>query len=157
MAESTFESFPKADIVIGTAAVADFRPNKILSHKEKKEKLPLQIELTRNEDILARLGKEKRKDQILVGFAAETDHVDQEAVRKLKEKNLDLICANDVSRPHLGFGSDDNQLTLYWADGRSQEWPVMSKFKLSEKILDAVEDILKEKGKIRPLKTSNLH
>jgi phosphopantothenoylcysteine decarboxylase/phosphopantothenate--cysteine ligase len=157
MAKSTFDNFSKADIVIATAAVSDFRPKKAVSRKEKKDQLSLQIELARNEDILARLGKEKKKGQILVGFAAETDQVEQEALRKLKEKNLDLICANDISRPELGFGSDQNQITLFWSGGRSQELPIMSKFKLSSKILDAVEEILREKGKIGPSKNSNLH
>jgi len=158
MAEAVFAASPQADIMIATAAVSDFRPKKALPQKAKKDKMSLQLELTRNEDILARLGREKKEGQILVGFAAETQGVDEEALRKLKEKNLDLICANDVSRPNMGFGSDENQLRLHWADGRSQELPVLPKYELATRILDAVEEILKEKGKIRPLKNaSKLH
>src|SRR4030095_16810293 len=158
MAQASFEFSPQADVVIATAAVSDFRPKKPLAQQGKKEKMGLQLELTRNEDILARLGQEKKPGQILVGFAAETQAVDEEALKKLKAKNLDLICANDVSRPHLGFASDENQLKLHWADGRTQELPVLPKYELAGRVLDAIEEILKEKGKVHPLKNaSKLH
>jgi phosphopantothenoylcysteine decarboxylase/phosphopantothenate--cysteine ligase len=154
MAQAVFKLFPESDIAICTAAVSDFRPKKSLSQKTKKNKMPLQLELTRNEDILARLGKEKKKGQILVGFAAETENVSQEAIRKLKDKNLDLICANDVSRSGLGFGSEMNQLTLFWGNGRSKELPVLPKAQLADAILDAIEDLLKKQNKISSLKFS---
>jgi phosphopantothenoylcysteine decarboxylase/phosphopantothenate--cysteine ligase len=108
MKKEVFKYFPKADIIISAAAVADFRPREVFAGKLKKEKSekPL-IELERNPDILYELGK-KKGDKILVGFAAETENLAANAFKKLKEKRLDLIVANDISAKEAGFGSDKN-------------------------------------------------
>ncbi len=148
MAQAVFKKFSEMDIVIASAAVSDFRPRFKLAQKAKKSEINLHLELAKNKDILAELGKLKRKNQILVGFAAETENIAQEALRKLKEKNLDLICANDISRDGLGFASEKNQLTLYWPKGQSQALPVLLKEKLADSLLDAIEELVKDQTKV---------
>ncbi len=144
MASATHQHFQNATVAICTAAVSDFRPKHVFSQKTKKNQMPSIIELEPNEDILLGLGKKKTSHQILVGFAAETENVAEEAHRKLKSKNLDLICANDVSREALGFATNENQLNLYWRDGRSNSLPVLQKNEIADKILDEIEILLKK-------------
>ncbi len=100
----------------------------------KKDDAPSTLALVRNPDILAGLGSDKG-DRILVGFAAETHDVESYARAKLAEKNLDLIVANDVSSPGLGFGGDDNKVSLVDADG-VRELPVMSKRAIARAVVD---------------------
>ena len=152
MSEAVFQEFPKSQIVISTAAVSDIKPKVKLKQKEKKSKFPTHLELVHTEDILATLGKRKQPGQILVGFAAETENVEKEALRKLKDKNLDLICANDVSDSKLGFGSNENQLTLFCTDGRSKKLPILPKEKLTNQLLDEIEELIESKKKIRKIK-----
>ncbi|MBF0493407.1 MAG: bifunctional phosphopantothenoylcysteine decarboxylase/phosphopantothenate--cysteine ligase CoaBC [Deltaproteobacteria bacterium] len=129
------------DIVICSAAVSDFKPEQISEEKVKKNKAELEIKLIQNPDILAYLGEYKSKKQILVGFAAETFEVESHAQEKLNKKNLDFICANDVSKPDLGFASDENIMTLIFP-GRTKPLPLLSKKKIAEEILDEVESLL---------------
>ncbi|WP_369395608.1 phosphopantothenoylcysteine decarboxylase domain-containing protein [Lentilactobacillus senioris] len=99
-----------------------------------------------NPDIVATMGAKKRADQFLVGFAAETNDLKQNAQKKLTAKHLDLMVANDVSQSQIGFNSDDNQVTFMWPDGRQQQTPIESKAKVAEEIVDIIAtDILKEK------------
>ncbi len=138
MKKEVFKYFSEADIIISAAAVADFRPKKVFSGKIKKEEAEkLVIELERTSDILYELGKRK-KNKILVGFAAETENLVGNALKKLEEKELDLIVANDISAKGAGFGSDDNKAKLINSKGVVQELPLMPKSDLAEKILDEI-------------------
>jgi len=128
----------EADIVISAAAVADFRPREVFTGKLKKEKSekPI-IELERTPDILYELGK-KKGDKILVGFAAETENIEANALKKMKEKRLDLIVANDISTKEAGFGSDKNRARLINSKGTASELSLMPKIDMAEKILDEI-------------------
>ena len=138
MKKEVFKYFSEADIIISAAAVADFRPKEFFSGKIKKEKdEKLFIELERTSDILYELGK-KKKNKILVGFAAETENLVDQALKKLKEKELDLIVANDISAKGVGFGSDQNKAKLINNKGVAQELPLMHKSDMAGKILDEI-------------------
>ncbi|MFO1464707.1 MAG: bifunctional phosphopantothenoylcysteine decarboxylase/phosphopantothenate--cysteine ligase CoaBC [bacterium] len=134
--------FPDADLFIGTAAVGDFAPAKALPHKLKKNGRALRLELQPTTDILLTLGRAKRKGQILVGFAAETESLLPHAREKLKRKNLDLIVANDVSSREVGFGSEENRVTLIGRSGKPVALKKAQKSELAEQIFDAIEQLL---------------
>lgn len=138
MKKEVFKYFSKSDIIISAAAVADFRPKEVFTGKIKKEKNenPL-IELKRTSDILYELGK-KKGDKVLVGFAAETENMVANALKKLKEKRLDLIVANDISEKEAGFGSDKNRARLINNKGTVRELSLMPKIDMAEKILDEI-------------------
>jgi len=138
MKKEVFKHFSEADIIISAAAVADFRPRDVFAGKIKKEKSekPL-IELERTPDILYELGK-KKGDKILVGFAAETENLAANALKKLKEKRLDLIVANDISAKEAGFGSDNNRARLINSKGSLRELSLMPKIDMAGKILDEI-------------------
>ncbi|HBY57050.1 MAG TPA: bifunctional phosphopantothenoylcysteine decarboxylase/phosphopantothenate--cysteine ligase CoaBC [Candidatus Atribacteria bacterium] len=139
MKSEVFKYFEEADIVISAAAVADFRPKEKVSGKIKKEETEkMTIELERNPDILFELGK-KKGDKILVGFAAETENLIQNACKKLREKKLDMIIANDLSAKDAGFGSDKNIAKIINKEGIVyKELPLMPKTEMAEKILDEI-------------------
>lgn len=138
MAEAVHAAAIDADVVIMAAAVADYRPVIKLAHKMKKSEGNLTLELERTEDILATLGRNKNPNCILVGFAAETDHLLENARVKLERKNLDWIVANDISNSEIGFGSDNNAVTLISRDQRCIELEADSKTKIAQKILEYV-------------------
>ena len=135
------ENIVDADAVIKAAAVADYRPKERAGQKIKKKDGSLFLELVRNPDILKELG-EKKKQQVLVGFAAETERVLEYAAGKLEKKNLDFIVANDVSRKDAGFSADTNRVTILGRDGTHTEHPLMSKRALADIILDRVAGAL---------------
>lgn len=138
MKKEVFKYFSEVDIVISAAAVADFRPKEVFAGKIKKEKNEKSlIELERTPDILYELGK-KKGDKILVGFAAETENMAANALKKLKEKRLDLIVANDISAKEAGFGSDKNKARLINSKGTARELSLMPKIDMAEKILDEI-------------------
>ncbi len=137
MREAVLRAFDAADAVIKAAAVADYRPKERAGQKIKKQEGSLTLELVRNPDILRELG-EKKTHQLLVGFAAETEHVLDYARGKLEKKNLDFIVANDVSRKDAGFSADTNCVTILARDGVCTEHPLMSKRQLADVILDHV-------------------
>jgi len=141
MRQTVLDHFAKVDAVIKTAAVADFRPALTSDQKMKKEAAELNIPLERNPDILAELGRLKGQ-QVLVGFAAETQDLLRNAQQKVRNKHLDFIVANDISDPTLGFASDDNRVHILDAAGRIEELPQMSKTALAAYILDRVQDVL---------------
>ena len=139
MLQSASDPFERCDIAVFTAAVADMRPAAPVAHKLKKSSsddadLLSRIELVENPDILATFAARKRDDQVIVGFAAETDDVVANAQRKLASKHADFIVANRVGEG-VAFGTDDNQATLVLADG-SLDLPLMSKRELADRILD---------------------
>ena len=130
-----------ADVIVMAAAVADFRPKRAEVGKIKKEHGVPEILLEPTPDILAALGAEKRPDQTLVGFAAETHDLLQNAQAKLRRKNLDLIVANDVSAPGVGFQHDTNAVTLLRADGSMSTVDLTDKRAVARAVLDSVCDI----------------
>ena len=134
MREAVLSVFDSCDIVIKTAAVADFTPASVSDHKMKKKDGSLVIEFSRTADILKELG-ERKTHQLLVGFAAETQDVERYARRKLEQKNLDMIVANDVKAEGAGFGTDTNVVTFYFRDGRKRELALMSKLDVSFEML----------------------
>ena len=132
------ERFPACDIVIKAAAVADYRVKNVSDQKIKKNDAELTLVLEKNPDILKELGEMKQPHQTLVGFAAETQNLLQYAKGKLEKKNLDMIVANDVSKPQAGFNVDTNLIKLLKRDGSIEELPLMSKKELAYIILDRV-------------------
>ncbi len=144
MRDAVREHFAAADVVIKSAAVSDFRPATVIADKVKKEDATLSIALERNPDILAELGALKGR-RVLVGFAAETRDLLANAKQKVSKKDLDLIVANDVSDPAMGFASDHNRVHLIDAAGRIEPLPVMSKRALAEAILDRVQAVLTQR------------
>jgi phosphopantothenoylcysteine decarboxylase / phosphopantothenate---cysteine ligase len=130
-----------ADVIVMAAAVADFRPKVAEAGKIKKEGGVPEIVLEPTPDILASLGARKRPGQILVGFAAETADVVANAASKLRRKNLDLIVANDVSAPHVGFQHDTNAVTLLRAGGISTEVALTDKRSVARAILECVAEL----------------
>jgi phosphopantothenoylcysteine decarboxylase/phosphopantothenate--cysteine ligase len=136
--EAMKKEAPKQDVVIQAAAVADYRPATTAKTKiKKKEGEPLSLTLTENPDIAKTIGAKKKANQVFVGFAAETDHVAAHAQAKLKSKNLDMIVANDVTKPGAGFNTDTNIATLITKDA-SEDLPIMSKRELADVILDRI-------------------
>lgn len=131
---------PSSDIIIKSAAVADYKPKHRSDSKIKKSDGDMRIELDRTDDILFELGKQKRHGQILVGFAAETDDVLQNAESKIKRKNLDLIVANDVKKQGAGFGTDTNIVTLIDREGGYQHLPMMSKQEIAKCVFDKISE-----------------
>jgi phosphopantothenoylcysteine decarboxylase / phosphopantothenate---cysteine ligase len=142
MYHEVMNHFDKADIVIKSAAVSDYRPKQTFDQKMKKKDGSLVIELERTEDILKRLG-EKKGTKLLVGFAAETENVEQYALHKLNEKNLDLIVANNVNEPGAGFQKDTNIVTIFHRNGEKKAYPLMSKKEVANAILREIEKLLK--------------
>ena len=136
--------YPETDVVVKTAAVSDHGPRHVSPHKIKKGEHTETLELTASPDILKRLGQEK-KNQILVGFAAETRNLVEYAALKIKEKNLDFIVANDVAQEGAGFGSDTNIVKLLFRDGRVQELPQLPKEEVAEIIFDRIRDRVKDR------------
>lgn len=135
--EAVTEGARTADVVIQAAAPADYRFARQYPHKLKKQDgQPLLVELVENPDIAAAVGAARRPGQVLVGFAAETEHLLDNARRKLEKKHLDLIVANDVSQPGAGFNVDTNIAALVTRTGVEQR-PLQSKAALAEDILDA--------------------
>jgi phosphopantothenoylcysteine decarboxylase / phosphopantothenate---cysteine ligase len=137
MAHVVGHAFARATVVVMSAAVADYRPRAPRSRKLKKGAARMTLELERNEDILAGLGAHK-DGRVVVGFAAETHDLAAEARRKLGEKRLDLIVANDVTAPGAGFGSDTNAVRLIDDRGLDETLPVLPKEDVAARILDWV-------------------
>jgi len=138
MYDSVMEFFPRVDVVIKAAAVADFRPAEEGMGKIKKNLMGPTLRLEANPDILAELGRIKRQGQVLVGFAAETDDVLANGREKLKKKNLDMLVLNDVSRPGAGFDCDTNIVRFLHRSGLEEEFDIMSKDSVADLILDRV-------------------
>jgi phosphopantothenoylcysteine decarboxylase/phosphopantothenate--cysteine ligase len=139
MAQAVFQRMQQADVIIKTAAVSDYRPKKPAKQKVKKSAEELIIQLERNQDILKKLGEMKNGHQILVGFAAETEHLEQNARLKLKEKNLDMIVGNLIGTPESGFAVDTNKVTLFYRGGNKELLPVMAKDALAHLLLDRIK------------------
>jgi phosphopantothenoylcysteine decarboxylase/phosphopantothenate--cysteine ligase len=143
MYHEVLKYYDAADVVIKTAAVADYRPKVTFDHKVKKQAGDTNIELERTSDILFELGKRK-VNQLLVGFAAETDHLEEYAKNKLIKKNADMIVANNVKAEGAGFGTDTNIVTMFKRSGEIISLPLMSKKEVAVKIIEEITSLLKD-------------
>lgn len=141
MFDAVKENFIDADIVIKSAAVADYRPKNVGTEKLKKHDGELSIELERTDDILAWLGSNKKPSQFLCGFSMETQNMLENSRAKLEKKKLDMICANNLRTEGAGFGIDTNVVTIITASNE-KELPVMTKDQVAEKILDAIKEMM---------------
>jgi phosphopantothenoylcysteine decarboxylase/phosphopantothenate--cysteine ligase len=137
MHQAAMNQVAQCDIFISAAAVADYRPVTVAEQKIKKSADSMTIELTRNPDIIAAVASHQNRP-FSVGFAAETENVAGHAQSKLERKNLDLIIANDVSNPAIGFNSDDNQVQLIWKNGH-EALALSSKQQLSRTIINKIQ------------------
>jgi phosphopantothenoylcysteine decarboxylase/phosphopantothenate--cysteine ligase len=147
MRDAVLARLAECDILIGAAAVADFRPAEPASQKIKKQggQEGLTVQLARNPDILAEVAAQRaagRGPRVVVGFAAETQDLLANAGAKLAAKRLDLIVANDVTEAGSGFGADDNRVTLLFADGRQTPLPILPKGEVAWQVLDATRGLL---------------
>ncbi len=145
MCEIMLEYQPLCDIIIGAAAVGDFKIAQAADQKIKKmanKNDTLMIELVGTPDILKTLGQVKRPGQIMVGFAAETQNLIENAVKKLESKNLDFIVANDVTQEGAGFATDTNIVTIINRSGETKALPKMTKKEVAVSIIDSIVDIL---------------
>ena len=145
MREAVFAHLEGSSVVIKSAAVSDYRPKATSEKKIKKGGSEYILALERTKDILEELGKKKGK-RILVGFAAETEDLMANAKRKLLEKNLDFIVANDVTKPGAGFGVDTNQVKVLYPSGQVKDLPLTTKEEVAQFILDDVVKLLKQKS-----------
>ena len=143
MRQAVMEQREQCQVMIMAAAVSDFKPRRASDRKIKKGDGPLTLDLERTGDILQELGRLPGK-RLLVGFAAETDDIEQNAAKKLREKNLDLIVANDVLQPGCGFGTDTNSVIIIDRSGKRVDVPNMGKSGVAAQILDLVVDLLKQ-------------
>jgi phosphopantothenoylcysteine decarboxylase/phosphopantothenate--cysteine ligase len=131
-----------ADVIIMAAAVADFRPADTSDSKIKKDGGPPELLLEATVDILSNLGSSKLPGQVVVGFAAETDELIAHARMKLEKKNVDVIVANDVSAPEVGFAHETNEVTILEAGGSQRHVSLRSKREIADEVLDTVAQIL---------------
>ena len=143
MEAAVLEAFPRATTVIKAAAVSDYRPERQAVQKIKKTSKKMILSLVPNPDILKQLGRLKQ-GQFLVGFAAETEHLLQNAEKKLQEKNLDLMVANPIGIPGAGFGSETNRVHFLYPGGRKESLPLMSKEEVAYQLFDRVLQLKRE-------------
>lgn len=141
MYDSVMGHFEWSDVIIKAAAVLDYKPKTFVTEKIKKSDKDLSIEFDRTKDILFELGKIKG-DKLLVGFAAETNEVLEYAKGKLIQKNADLIVANDVSNPEIGFKSDSNEVYLVFADKEPEKISLRSKDEIAKEIMNTIVSML---------------
>ena len=137
MYEAVTENAGDQDIIILTAAVADYRPEKTAEEKIKKKDGDMSIALTRTKDIIGTLGQNRRKDQFLCGFSMETEHMLENSRAKLEKKHLDMIVANNLKVAGAGFGTDTNVITII-TPNEAEELPLMRKAEAAEAILDRI-------------------
>lgn len=145
MADAVLQACQEADLLLMAAAVADYRPQQVQAQKIKREKGLPSLELEPTRDILLELADQRRRTghpQVAVGFAAETEDIRANAKKKLAQKKVDLIVANDVGSPDSGFGTDTNRVTLISRDGAEQELPLLSKQEVAEQVLERVLALL---------------
>ncbi|OEH91210.1 bifunctional phosphopantothenoylcysteine decarboxylase/phosphopantothenate--cysteine ligase CoaBC [Bacillus solimangrovi] len=143
MYDAVMEHANASEVIIGAAAVADYRPRQVYDEKMKKKDGSMIIEFERTQDILKTLGQQKM-NQILVGFAAETERLEEYALKKLQSKNADLIVANNVSEKDAGFATDTNRISIFNRNGINKVLPLLTKEQASIEILKEVEQLLEE-------------
>ncbi len=140
MAAAVFDHMKKADIIIKTAAVSDYRPSVTAKQKMKKGEGEMMLLLQKTEDILLELGK-NRKNKVLVGFAAETENLEKNAKEKLGRKNLDIIAGNLLDGKSSGFETDTNRVTLFFRNGDKEVLPLMDKESVAHILLDRILEL----------------
>ena len=140
MGEAVLDRAGDTDVLVMAAAVADFRPISSADQKIKKTDSSLVLELERTQDVLAAVATltTSERPRVVVGFAAETENVIQNARRKLRAKQLDMLVANDVSATDSGFGVETNRVTLLMADGQAHELPLLTKTEVAERVMERV-------------------
>ena len=143
MYNAIIENFDDNQVIIKSAAVADYKPKTYSDKKIKKNDDDLVIKLDRNKDIAYELGKIK-KDKILVGFAAETNDIIENAKGKIQKKNFDFIVANDLTEEGAGFGTDTNIVKIIDREGNISKYPQMKKDEVAGVILDKVKSLLEK-------------
>ncbi|HUX46641.1 MAG TPA: bifunctional phosphopantothenoylcysteine decarboxylase/phosphopantothenate--cysteine ligase CoaBC [Desulfosporosinus sp.] len=141
MYDAVLGLFPEMDVVVKAAAVADYRPSIEAEQKIKKTGTNRTLELVPNPDILAELGR-KKMSQILIGFAAETENLLANAQYKMQKKNVDLLVANDITKPGAGFGSPTNIVSFLFPDGRKIDFPQMSKLEVARHLVREIARLL---------------
>jgi len=159
MLSSVKENLNHCDIFIGCAAIADYRPIDIASQKIKKNSEQMQLTLVRNPDILRWVSESRNSDNniFVVGFAAESENLKEFAMGKLNDKKLDMICANDISLPNLGFNSDKNALLILDKKGKETLLPAKSKKEIAIKVLaEVVNNMLLTKSNERSVLNNNM-
>ncbi len=134
------DNYSNNDVIIMSAAVADYTPATVANNKIKKTDNDLSIELKRTNDILKYVGENKKDNQVLVGFSMETENLIENSKKKLEKKNADMICANSINEKNTGFGVDTNKITLIKKDG-IKELPFSTKSDLANLILDEIKNI----------------
>lgn len=134
------EIFPKSDIAVLSAAVADYRPSEVATQKIKKTDGDLSLQLVKNPDIAAELGKQKRNGQMIVGFALETENEEVNARKKITSKNFDLIVLNSLNDKGAGFGHDTNKVSLIDREGNVRKFSLKDKKEVAEDIVNAIVD-----------------
>jgi len=142
MFDAVMAELDNADIVIMSAAVADYAPEMYNEQKIKKNDEDIEIKLKKNPDILKNAGEKKKDKQVLIGFAAESEELEKNAVKKLKAKNLDFIVANDISRKDIGFDTEDNEASIFFADGSRLESGKLTKKELACLIIEKSAELL---------------
>jgi phosphopantothenoylcysteine decarboxylase/phosphopantothenate--cysteine ligase len=142
MAAQMMANLPDADIIIKVAAVADYKPMEPKNGKIKKKEghTGLALNMVENQDILKLIGEKKTQNQFLVGFAAETEDLEKNAVLKIKKKNLDMIAANLVGSDDSGFKADTNKVKLIFRDGSSSDLPLMKKEQVADLLITHILD-----------------
>jgi phosphopantothenoylcysteine decarboxylase/phosphopantothenate--cysteine ligase len=146
MAEAVLAHLAEASIVLMSAAVADFCPADFRPKKIKRKEGVPALKLKPTRDILGEIALQRRPDQLVIGFAAETDHLLENAAKKLRSKRLDMIVANDVTQEGAGFDVDTNIVTLLFPDGRQKSLEKMPKFDVANRILDEAVGLRKTRG-----------
>lgn len=132
--------FSQADVLVMAAAVADFKPQQEASEKIKKQagQNEYQLTLQTTTDILATMGRKKRPNQLVVGFAAESSQLISHAQEKLTKKHADMIVANNIKQEGIGFNADDNQVTILETGLKPDTWPIMSKAQLADRLMEKI-------------------
>lgn len=148
MCNAVIESMGDADVIIGAAAVADYRVESPATEKKKRDGSALSIELVENPDIIATVGAKKRENQVVIGFAAETNDLIANAKKKLEKKKLDMIVANTVGTADSGFGTDTVDARFLYRDGTIREQPMLLKTELAERLMDSVAHLLEQRGRV---------
>ncbi|MDT0000151.1 bifunctional phosphopantothenoylcysteine decarboxylase/phosphopantothenate--cysteine ligase CoaBC [Listeria cossartiae subsp. cayugensis] len=132
------------DVFVMTAAVADYTPAQVSDQKIKKQPGDFTIEMKRTKDILLEIGQHKTAEQVVIGFAAETENLEANALKKLTSKNADMIVANNISEAGAGFSGDTNIVTFYREDGSSEALPILDKKEVAEHIIEEAANFLRK-------------
>ncbi|EAF5659204.1 bifunctional phosphopantothenoylcysteine decarboxylase/phosphopantothenate--cysteine ligase CoaBC [Listeria innocua] len=144
MYQAVLERKAEQHIFVMTAAVADYTPANVSEQKIKKQPGDFTIEMKRTKDILLEIGQNKTADQVVIGFAAETENLETNALKKLTSKNADMIVANNISEAGAGFSGDTNIVTFYRKDGSNEALPLLDKKEVAEHIIEEAANFLRK-------------